>query len=343
MQDIERVDGRITTIAAMNKNALVVPFGLPPPELAKDLLKHLRMPALATLLAKGSMTRADGDPYAQLLPHQAWLLEQVAFGDDSLTRAAMQACGLAVSGGTWFALHPANLHIARDHLVLTDPRQLPLTEAESRQLFDVAHPVFTQAGFELAFGSPGLWFLRADDWRELRTAAPDAAVGHNIDIWMPKGAGEREWRKLHNEIQMLWHMLPLNEEREANGLARVNSLWCWNADAVKPGPADGSSALALASFFPGLPDAASPSASPALQVLHSATGAALGSDWGRWIEAMEDVDQLQFGPALQALRGGKMAQLTVVLTDSQRLLRLDCTRLALNRFWSRPSLSLLAA
>jgi hypothetical protein len=35
----------------------------------------------------------------------------------------------------------------------------------------------------------------------------------------------KRWRKLQNEIQMLWHIGPVNEEREQRGMPSINSLW----------------------------------------------------------------------------------------------------------------------
>jgi hypothetical protein len=35
----------------------------------------------------------------------------------------------------------------------------------------------------------------------------------------------KRWRKLQNEIQMLWHIDPVNETRALSGLPSINSLW----------------------------------------------------------------------------------------------------------------------
>ena len=109
---------------------LVLPFALPPPELARDLFRQAKLPALATLLARGTVVWNQSDPYARHLPHQEWLLKQAGLqvAESGVTAAAMAALGMARSDGRWFALHPASLHIARDHLVLTDLRHLRLEE-----------------------------------------------------------------------------------------------------------------------------------------------------------------------------------------------------------------------
>ena len=46
---------------------------------------------------------------------------------------------------------------------------------------------------------------------------------------MPRDTNEdgiaKRWRKLQNEIQMLWHISSVNEEREQGGMPSINSLW----------------------------------------------------------------------------------------------------------------------
>jgi hypothetical protein len=46
---------------------------------------------------------------------------------------------------------------------------------------------------------------------------------------MPRDTNEegiaKRWRKLQNEIQMLWHIDPVNKEREQRGMPSINSLW----------------------------------------------------------------------------------------------------------------------
>ncbi|MDB5797677.1 MAG: hypothetical protein JWP36_1579 [Paucimonas sp.] len=329
---------------------LVLPFSLPPAELAGDLMRQLDLPGLATLLARGSFKASPADPYSRLLPHQLWLLNgRSSLASAGLARSAMVALGRAPEEGTWFVLHPSHLHIARDHLVLTDLRQLQLAPAHSRLLFDAAAPLFEEEGKQLVYGSEHLWFMRADDWSGLQTAAPDAAVGHNIDIWMPQGPGERAWRKLHNEVQMLWHTLDLNDERAHRGHKPVNALWCWNAGGDAPGATPSPLEPALAAFLPTgsphLPAAELPALldpdAPALAVIDDMAAAALGGDWGAWLEVMQDAERRWFAPLLAALRSGQVERLNLVMTDGARLAQLNCSRMALRKFWIAPSLARL--
>lgn len=337
---------------------LLLPFSLPPPELARDLLRQASLPALSTLLARGSIDKQQCDPYSRLLPHQQWLATE---GDPGLARrgvaaSAMTRLGLAPPQGNWFILHPSSLHIARDHLVLTDLRHLQLAEPESRALFDVARPLFEEEGRELVYGNEAVWFMRADDWATIETSAPDAAVGHNIDIWMPRGTGERAWRKLNNEVQMMWHTLQSNHQREAEGRRMINSLWCWNTHtALGTGTAAGTAGhydrtvSVLEAFLPSAAVHGQPSlpeliaqGGRSLVVVNDMTPPALSGDWHQWINAMQAAEHTWFAPLLAALESAKIGSVRLLLTDSTRLWRLQCRRWDLKKFWRKPSLAVLA-
>jgi hypothetical protein len=226
---------------------LVLPFALPAPEFAPELARALNAPALAAMLSR---TSAHGrHPYqraARALPHEAWLahalgLEQ--YGQPGFATAAMRGLGLAPREGTWFIVNPAHIEIARSHLMMPDLRRLALPDADSRALFDAARPYVEEAGHAFEYGDAQTWFLRADDWAGMDTATPDAAVGLNLTDCMPTGPNALAFRKLQNEIQMLWHTHPANAAREARREPRVNAFWLWggatasNSEIVVPAQA----------------------------------------------------------------------------------------------------------
>jgi len=76
---------------------------------------------------------------------------------------------------------------------------------------------------------PSYWFISPGHFASLATHSVDQAHGRNIDWWLPRDTLEagkaRTWRKLQNEIQMLWHISPINETRQASGLPAINSIW----------------------------------------------------------------------------------------------------------------------
>ncbi len=305
----------------MRDLSLLLPFALPPAAHAKDLISALDAPALATLLSYGSESSPMAfDPFAACLPHETLLTG--ARGDQSppVAHALMNELGLPPAEGFWFVLQPVHFYIARDHLVLTDTRQLSLSAHTSRTFFDAALPLFSELGHEVRLGDAQRWFLRADEWQGLRTTTPDAATGHNVDVWLPSGERARDWRKLHNEVQMLWHMHPLNDERETQGEHRVNALWLW-------GGASSSAVLPSMAVMPQVDDALIPHA--------------LASDWGRWLAAMKQIDTTLLAPSLAWLRSGKIDRLTLQLTDATRVRTWHMSRASMRKFWVRPSLSRL--
>ena len=347
---------------AMSNLDILLPLGLPPPELARDLLRELKLPALATLLARSKTghQRQQFDDFARALPHEMWLASQFSlpsFGHDTqnspaLACAAMRALGLRVDEGVWFILHPAHIHIARDHLVLTDIRQIGLSEADSRELFEAALPLFDEAGRTLAYGDANTWFLRADDWQGLQTSTPDATCGHNIDIWMPQGDGAPAWRKLQNEVQMLWFTHPLNQRREMQGRQSVNSLWLWGGASAQPSTPGQRQVFNLPDSFAGLGQYARTASADAaivevidakpehgLLVLDQLIQPALTGEWSSWLQQLQTLESSCFAPLLQALQQRQFDSLSLIVSDNANLLELSTSRLSLKKFWLKPALT----
>ena len=127
-------------------------------------------------------------------------------------------------------LQPVHLHATRDHLILMAQSQIDLTVEESTNLFEVVRPFIEEDfGQKVIFQGQRDWFIPAGPFANLATHSIDQAHGRNIDWWMPRDKGEtgiaKLWRKLQNEIQMLWHIDPVNEERAQRGYPSINSLW----------------------------------------------------------------------------------------------------------------------
>lgn len=127
-------------------------------------------------------------------------------------------------------LQPVYLHATRDHLILMGQNQIDLTESESGQLLKAALPCIEEDfGHPMLFQNRYYWFIPAGPFASLTSYSVDQSLGRNIDWWMPRDFHEegiaKRWRKLQNEIQMLWHIDPVNEEREQRSLPSINSLW----------------------------------------------------------------------------------------------------------------------
>jgi len=185
------------------------------------------------------------------------------------------------------------------------------------------------------YGDAKTWFLRADDWSALRTATMDAACGHNIDIWMPKGDHERAWRKLQNEIQMLWFSHAINEAREMRGEKVINSVWIsCGSDQLPPTARQVVSASNFASWQETQPIAQTVH----MLLLPDLSEAAINNDWGLWLERIHEMEKNWFSPAMLALKNKRITHLDLLFTDARSIASFNLTPWSLRKFWVKPSL-----
>ncbi|MNR92452.1 cofactor-independent phosphoglycerate mutase [compost metagenome] len=347
----------------MTQLALLLPFALPQKEMARDLLRELKTPALATLLGRGDLTEHQiSDGFARCLPHEAWLARQFGLhlhGDSSpaAARNAMAAFGLSADDGVWFILQPVHLHIARDHLVLTDSQQLQLAEQDARALFEVVQPLFAETGQTLLYGDAQTWFLRADELQELQTSTPSAACGHNIDIWMPKGEKARDWRRLQNEVQMHWHNHPTNDAREMRGQKPVNSVWLWggasSTDAASNHKFEEAFSLSAEHnpyiaadkrqrVVTSAAELLSTHPQHGLITLDSLIAPAMAGDWSEWLMRLQAMETIWFAPLLEAIKNNQLQQLSLTLSNNTALSTITSSKSSLRKFWRQSALTRLA-
>lgn len=350
----------------MTELDILLPFGLPPSALAADLMKMLDTPALALLASRAQsedQRHEDLEDFQRALPHETWISRRFGLedglkknGSPPVAATLMPAMNVPEQRGAWFVLQPVHIHIARDHLVLTDPRQLALTDTEARTLFDIAAPLFNEAGKRLLYGNASTWFVHAEDWSELQTSSPDAASGHNIDIWMPKGPGERDWRKVQNEVQMHWFNHEVNVGRESRQLKPVNSVWLWGGPAIAASerPHHYDKAFNLSDWTRAFSQfVAEHTVSENADALLTSLGKrnmllldallepALANDWARWLDRMKQLDHDWFAPVLHALKSGKLDRVSLITTHDSRISRFTATRSSLRKFWIKPTLATL--
>jgi len=355
--------------------SLVLPFALPAPEFATDLIRALEAPALAALLsrhANGAVHPLPGA--ARVLPHELWIARALGLAQGlapAFGAAAMRGLGLDPGTGTWFVVNPAHIQIAHSHLMLGDVRQLDLRDEEARALFEAARECAEYLGHALVYGDAGTWFLRADDWDELATASPDAAVGMNLTDWMPSGAPARALRKLQNEVQMAWHTHATNAARERRGQAVINGFWPWAGASIatehaqrlidqasgKPAARPRVAAFESPGWLTALaePDLRLASLEAVVEAAVEAQGAqqdllvacgnvaapAIAADWAGWLDQMQRLEAGLFAPLQALLARGAIKRLRLVLSHRDGHLDTLTTTMAQRKFWRRPSLERL--
>jgi hypothetical protein len=183
-------------------------------------------------------------------------------------------------------------------------------------------------------------------------------VNDNLADWMPEGDAKRAFRKLQNEVQMLWHEHPINEARQQRGLQPVNSFWLWaGAPAVQGAAAAGgygaAGTLAVANCPAWLTLLADPAlrAATAEQVLALPDDATVvlgelipvgkAGDWSPWLAHMQQIEQQWFAPLLAALKSGQLGSLKLVFSSHLKLAEFTITKGSLRKFWRKPALTKL--
>jgi len=362
-------DVHIAYNSGMAHISLVLPFALPAPEFAPDLTRALQAPALATLLSKTSAVRYRPlEAEARALPHELWIARALGLAHGlvpGVAAKAMRGLGLDPDNGMWFVVNPAHIQIARTHLQMGDVRQLDLREAEARALFDSARPCFEELGYTLAWGTADTWFMRADDWTDLTTASPDAAINMNLTDWMPSGGPARAFRKLQNDVQVTWFTDAANAAREARGQQPINSFWPWGNASMATEHANQLVAKAsgkpiaaprVAAFegpgwlaalaerrldtLAGL-DALLDDGGHWLLACGNVAAPGIAADWAGWLAQMQRLETELFAPLLAALGNGRVKTLRLVLSHRDGHLDLTTTPMAQRKFWRRPTLERL--
>jgi hypothetical protein len=290
--------------------ALVFPHAL-----TADALDAI--PALARLASYGGReTIDDADAAVARLANVA---------NAATAPLAALGAGLDVRDAYVLRADPVTFVAGRDD-VLVAGRVDDMTLPDAASLIDLLNRHF--AGDGVVFHAP-----RADAWfasaREHIPVATDplqtnAPVGPHL----PRGPNAATWRRWLSEMQMLLHEHPVNQQREAAGLAPATGIWLSGGgtlpDAIPPPPVsihaassrggDVAAGIARLAGSPVLPPPAHFDAlargSDALVVLNE-----FGDDVaGNWLS-----------PAVSALERGAIDRLAILAVDG-RAHRYEATR-----------------
>jgi len=243
---------------------------------------------------------------------------------------------------------PVHLVADRDKLVMLGPERLSLCTAEVDALAAEFNGVFAQDGWRLEACAPTRWYLHLPDDPQLRSHELARVSGRAIGEYLPRGVQGKQWQRVLNEVQMLFHASPVNRERQARGEPTVNSLWFWGSGRTpSPGAAAwhqlwSNDALAAGLAQLGdIPRAAAPqSAQDWLARLPSAGEHLLvldgfaesGDDPQAWYAAMARWQSQWLEPLLDALARRDIARLSLCPADGRCF---HLTRAALKRWWRR--------
>lgn len=320
---------------------LIVPGLIWTRQALADLTYDLPLPAFTALLGRGRLRHLPPGNTAATLAEIAGLAAP-------LPAAALRRLALREHPGEaeWLCLDPVRLRFDQRSLIVDDPRQLQLSEAEAAELAVALAPTLAALG-ELEVISPGAWNLR------LKAAAPAfedlaQAAGRSASP-LPSHPAYAPWRHALNEAQIILHAHPVNQARQAAGQPLVNSLWPWGGGRLPQSV--GSPHDMLWSSDPvaqgiarllGIDTAAPPAgfadrtAAAPLAVIDALEHPARSGDALAWCEQLARFEADWLAPAREALQAGHLDALRLLAPGELGSAELHVRRRDLWKFWRKP-------
>ena len=319
----------------MNALEFLVPCGLVPAGFAATLVADLRLPCLGLFASLGHARPApDLNAHPLSTPDEAWVLRHTP----ATNLALLWFDSLGHSPGEFAAarwmLEPAHFQVGTSQVVLADPAHLQLEAGESTELAEAARPILAEAGWQLVAATPERWFLGHSAPIDLGGPSIGCAIGRDLAAFLPKGAPEweRRCRQTLNDIQMTWYAHPVNATREATGRAPVNVLWLSGNGTLSLDALPYSQLVSDAPLWSQARVAGGSHAS--LETFEGLSGPARSEDWTSWREALLACEA-RLSVRIGQLRAGTLDEITLVLTDQDRLRATRLARSTLWQFWRR--------
>jgi len=267
---------------------IVLPGALPDPEAARALLPHLHeaAPTFTGWLAHGRARLQSVEPAVSgCTAYEQWQLERAGFKPDPQQNLSAglgplwaSGSGLALDEPVWLA---ELVHMAptQSSTAMLDSEALHITPDQSVALFESAQTLFEGTGFQLHHDSSGRWRIGVPASCAFNGASPALVAATSVNDWWPQQEAARPWRRLFNEIQMLWYGHPVNAARQNQGLPPVNGLWLFGG--ARPEQLQAAASTGEARRYEAL------------------QASFMVQDWGGWLAALAELEAQVFLPLRQ--------------------------------------------
>ncbi len=134
--------------------------------------------------------------------------------------------------GVWLCAAPVHLFADQSRVYLNAIDEPSLSESESQQLLTELNNLYKEDGWEFVQHTSTRWYLHIPEQPNIRTTPLHVVKGKPIHDKLPQGPDALEWHRVLNEMQMLFHASPVNQEREERGESVVNGVWLWGAGVL---------------------------------------------------------------------------------------------------------------
>ncbi len=180
-------------------------------------------PALSRWLA-----RAAAEPFAAAAMEQAALalFGVAAAGDDTPVAPFryLADTGRAPAGCCW-CVDPVHLRADTQGLILFDAASCRASEPERQALYVTLRDFLAETDWRLETSDSHNWYLHGLEQDQLHTTLLSQVCGKPVSDYLPRGRAAAQWMQRSNEMQMVLHRHPVNQERAARGLPALNSVW----------------------------------------------------------------------------------------------------------------------
>ena len=213
---------------------LIVPELLWPEPEDQFAWNGLHCPGLNQLLTRAPLARQSRSTFEDSLRTHLGLPDTTAYAP---LRLAGEPQPSPFSEGQWLCADPVHLRFHHERIVLVDAGAFDITLDEAQSLADTLNQWSDRPG-DWHVATPHRWYLRLTTSlgeASHRASLPLSAVtGRRLSSERPHSEAAASLRHWQNEIQMLLHTHPVNENRQSRGLPAINGLWLWGAGALPP-------------------------------------------------------------------------------------------------------------
>ena len=211
---------------------LLIPGALPPSNIAKELIAQVEQhcPMLVERLKTLGATVQELKPeHTGCTPFEAVKLQQLGYTppEDANLGAGLASLHAGVknpSETVWLAELSA-ITVGREGATIAHPASFEVTSDEADALFDAVSGLWADRAISALPINARQWRIWLDPSANTRSLTPAAMAEMRLSDWWPQEDSLREWRRLLNEIQMVWHEHPVNIARAERGEVPINSLW----------------------------------------------------------------------------------------------------------------------
>ncbi len=285
---------------------IVLPGSLPDPRDARELASYLpdTAPALTRWLVRGRARVTAVDPAQALCTaYEFWQLQtrgfrarpgqHVSAGLGPMYARCASETAAEPDEPVWLA---ELVHVApsRDGAALIPASQLDITPDQSEALLHSARELLAGTPFALHPCQPARWRVALPRDYAPACASPALVSRGMVNDWWSQDISGRPWRRLVNELQMLWFDHPVNQRRARQGLIAVNSLWLFGGarlDQLRAGP---------------VPDDT--------RIFDALQEPVLRQDWSHWLHTLKQLDADYFSTMDKAPH--------IVMTGGERIVEI---------------------